>query len=184
MRYKCAHCGKTADRPADHINRSRKHYCGRRCFGLARRTGKTKTERVAKKRLYDLEYRRTNLETIKAKKHAHHLSTYDPEKERIKRKRRMPSHVAYCQRPEYRKWKSEYDRSYRAKKLFGPFAEAAKLVVDLNREIKARMTNHEIKWQNLTANKAQFRRRQGKEETERSRPRHRNRRRSDQAALG
>jgi hypothetical protein len=125
---------------------------------------------VEEKRLYDADYRRKNLRRIKAKQRAYHKRTYDPAKAAVERKRRMPWHVEYCRRPEYKAWKSKYDRRHRATKVYGPFAEAAMLTNDLDREIKQRMTTHDIKWENKTANKAQFRRR-GATEKERSRPR-------------
>lgn len=181
MKLNCAHCGKVANKRSADINRARAQgmnlYCDRRCAGLGRRAApKTIAQRKMEKRLYDQAYRRRHRAMLKAKKRAYHLATYDPETERVKRKRRIPLHVEYCRRPEYKRWKSQYDRNYRAKKLFGPFAEAALLTVDLNREIKGRMANHEIRWENQTANKSQFRARTAKEE-ERSRPRHRDRRR-------
>lgn len=187
MRFRCAHCGKLSDRPAGHVNRSRaqglKLYCGRRCSGLGRRKPKKpKAQRKLEKRLYDQERRIIKRDEIKAKKRAYNLANYDPEKERVKRKARMPRHVEYCRRPEYKRWKREYDRRYRASD-YGPFAEAYLLTVDLNREIKGRMTTHEIKWQNETSNKAQFRRRADKEKG-RSRPRSRERRDRDPAAVG
>ena len=186
MKFRCAHCGKTADRPAGHVNRSRaqglKLYCGFRCSGLGHRKHISKAALVERKRLYDLEYRRKNLARIKANKVEYFRRTYDPAKARIERKKRAKAHAEYCRRPEYRRWKSEYDRQYRAKE-FGPFAEAYRLTVDLNREIKGRASNHEIKWQNQTANKSQFRKRQAGQK-ERSRPHHRDRRDRYTAAVG
>jgi hypothetical protein len=178
MRIKCAHCGRAAEKSSGEVNRARKVglrlYCGRRCSGLGRRKHIPKSALVYRKKLYDQEYRAKNLETIKAKKRDYNARTYDPEKARIERKAKMPRHIEYCRRPEYKRWKSEYDRK-RRDAAFGPFAEAARLCIDLNREIKGRMTTHEIKWQNRTTNKAQFRRRAAKE-GERARPRHRDRR--------
>lgn len=187
MKFRCARCGKTADRPAGHVNRSRAQdnnlYCGRHCSGLGRRKPKkSKAQRVLEKKLYDQEYRRRNIEALKAKKRARHLATYDPEKERVKRKARMPRHVEYCRRPEYKRWKSGYDKKYRAEKFFGPFAEAAMLTIDLNRAIKERATDYEIRQQNDTLNKIQRRRREAKE-GERSRPRNRWRRDRHSAAV-
>jgi DNA-directed RNA polymerase subunit RPC12/RpoP len=53
MKYRCAHCGKTADKPSGHVNRARENgmklFCDRRCFGLDRRTEKTKAQRIAEK---------------------------------------------------------------------------------------------------------------------------------------
>jgi hypothetical protein len=175
MKFACAHCGKTADRPAGHVNRSRaqglKLYCGRRCFGLDRRKHKTKAQKIEEKRLYDAEYRSKNLAMIKAKKAAHFRATYDPKKARIDRKKKMPRHVEYCRRPEYKRWKREYDRQLRAKE-YGPFAEAYQLALELNREIKARSNNYEIRQANQTGNKAQKRAREGGQQ-KRERNRHR-----------
>ena len=185
MQFQCAHCGKTADRPAGHVNRSRaqgmKLYCGRRCSGLGRRDGKTKAERKEEKRLYDLKYRAKNLKRILARKKEYHKRTYDPVKAAEHRKTRMPYHVEYCRRPEYRVKKAAYDQKRRDAE-YGEFAEVARLTIDLNREIKGRMTNAEIKWENETANKSQFRKRAGNPEKERSRPRNRWRSRPGVAA--
>lgn len=182
----CAYCKRETDKPVGAVNRAREAglriFCDRKCAGLGRRKGKTKAQKIEEKRLYDMAYRAKNLARIKAQKAAHHKATYDPEKQRAYNKKRMPLHVEYCRRPEYRKWKRDYDRQYRAKE-FGPFAEAYLLAIDLNRAIKERATNHEIKWQNQTANKTQFRRRADKEK-ERSRPRYRGRRDRHSPSVG
>lgn len=187
MKITCPHCGKTTDKPPNAVNRAKRDgvriFCSRRCSGLGRRKGKTKAQIVEEKRLYDAEYRRKNLAMIKAKKAAYFKATYDPAKARTERKKTMPRHVEYCRRPEYRQWKSKYDRQYRSKKDYGPFAEAAMLATDLNREIKGRMTTHEIKWENETSNKSQFRRR-GAGQKQRSRPRGRDRRDRHSPAIG
>lgn len=176
--FRCAHCGKRAEKEAGHVNRSQslglRLFCNLRCAGLGRRKHKTKAQMIEEKRVYDAEYRRKNLARIKARKRAYFQRTYDPEKARIERKKRMPKHVEYCRRPEYKVYKSKYDRKYRANK-FGAFADAYLLTVDLNRAIKERASNAEIKWENRTANKAQFRRRAAGQK-ERSRPRGRDRR--------
>lgn len=186
MKVTCSHCGRRTDKEPNEINRARKVglklYCDRKCAGRARRKGKTKAQKIEEKRLYDIEYRRENLAAIKAKKAAHFKATYDPEKARIERKKRAKEHAEYCRRPEYRRWKSDYDRQRRDAE-YGPFAEVARLTIDLNREIKQRASTHEIKWQNGTTNKTQFRRRAAGQ-GERSRPRGRDRRDRHQAAIG
>lgn len=186
MKFACAYCGKTADKPAGHVKRSRAQglrlYCDRKCAGLGRRTGKTTAQKKAEKREYDQRYRALNLARIKANKAAYFKATYDPEKARIDRQRTMARHVEYCRRPEYKAWKREYDRQYRAKE-FGPFAEAYMLTVDLNREIKSRSSDHDIRKANGTLNKRQARRREDKE-AHRSRPRFRDRRDRNSAPHG
>lgn len=186
MKYKCAHCGKAADKAAGHVNRARAAglnlYCNRRCSGLGRRSGKTKAQKREEKRLYDIVYRAKNREKRKAQKREYHERTYDPVKAAAYRKTRMPYHVEYCRRPDYVKWKKSYDRKYRAKKDFGPFAEAAMVLSDLNLEINGRGNRHEIKYQNGGTNKAQRRKREGRQE-ERGRN-EAGRRTSDPAAHG
>jgi hypothetical protein len=164
MKIICAHCGRKTEKPTGAFNRARQSglriFCNRKCAGLGRRNGKTKAQKKAEKRAYDMEYRQLNLAAIKAKKAAHFQATYDPEKARIERRKRAKAHAEYCRRPEYRRWKSEYDRQYRAKE-FGPFADANLLTIDLNREIKTRSSNYEIRQQNQTSNKTQKREREG-----------------------
>lgn len=127
MKIKCAHCGKTAEKAPNEVNRARREglriFCNRRCAGLARRKHKTEAQKVEEKRLYDVEYRRKNRAMLKVKKHAYHKQSYDPEKARIERKKRAAFHAEYCRRPSYRLWKREYDRRYRARE-YGPFADA------------------------------------------------------------
>lgn len=172
MRFRCAHCGKTNDGFAGHVNRARalglKLYCNRKCSGLGRRMGKTKAQLKEEKRIYDIEYRAKNLETIKAKKRAHFQKTYDRKAAAEYRKQRMHLHVEYCRRPEYKAWKREYDRRYRASE-FGEFAEAYMLTMDLNREIKGRKTNAEIKYENGCTNKSQRREREAHQGPSRNR---------------
>jgi hypothetical protein len=160
IRYKCAHCGKPAAQPVGAVNRARKIgaklFCGRKCSGLSHRKNKSKARKRQEKKLYDAAYRRKNRELLKAKKAEYFKRTYNPEAARIERKKRAKAHAEYCRRPEYRKWKREYDRRYRAAE-YGPFAEAYMLVIDLNREVKTRMSNYEIRKANKTGNKRQER---------------------------
>ena len=164
MKFVCAYCGSTADKPTGHVKRSRaqgmKLYCDRRCSGFARRQHKTKAQRVEEKRLYDIGYRERTDERRKALKRAYYERTYDPAKAAEYRKQRMHLHVEYCQRPEYRRYKQGYDKRYRAGKLFGPFAEAFMLLGDLETEIASRMSKYEIMLRNGTLNKALRRRRE------------------------
>jgi hypothetical protein len=162
MKFICAYCGKAADKPSGHVKRARAGgynlYCNRRCSGLGRRDGKTKAQKREEKRLYDMEYRKTS-PTLKARRAAFHQRTYDPMKAAIKRKESMPRHVEYCRQPWYKEWKREYDARYRAKKL-GAFAEAYRLTIELNREIKRRFNHGEIKYENGCTNKSQRRERE------------------------
>jgi hypothetical protein len=164
IRVICAHCRKPTKKERGHLQRARRQgmkiYCGLRCAGLARRKPKKrKKQRAEEKRLYDIEYRRRNLALIKRKKRLYNLRTYDPVKAAKVRKQNMRRHVEYCRRPEYKRWKSEYDKKYRALKFFGPFAEAYLLLGELNKHIAERITDYETRQENDTGNKAQKRRR-------------------------
>lgn len=158
MKIVCPQCRKEVEKGASAVNRAHSRgaplYCGRMCFGLARRdpTPKSDGQRKADKKLYDAQYRLERLETIRARKREYHLRTYDPDVERVRRAANMPRHVEYCRRPEYREWKSEYDRRYRAKE-FGDFAEAYMLLVDLDREVNSRMSDYDVRVANGTLNK-------------------------------
>jgi hypothetical protein len=134
-------------------------FCNRRHAGLARRTHKTKAQKVEEKRIYDAEYRAINLASIKAKKHAHFKRTYDPKKAAVERHKKMHLHVEYCRRPEYRAYKSQYDRKHLAKKNYGAFAECALIARDLHAEVRARMSDYDVRTANLTLNKTQRRKR-------------------------
>lgn len=159
----CHQCGRSADLLAGHVNRARKAgnrlFCSRGCAGLARRKHKTKAQLVEEKRLYDAAYRARDPDKRKAAKAAYYQRTRNPEKERDRRKARMPLHVEYCRRPEYRAWKADYDRRYRAEREFGEFGEAFMLLQDVEREVSARMTKYEIYLANGTLNKRNNRRR-------------------------
>lgn len=160
---RCAHCrAKLNKRPGD-ANRAIRNllplYCDRTCFGLARRVERSEVERKAAKAAYDREYRAANFDRIKAEKHAWFRANYDPAKAAIERKATMSRHVEYCRRPEYRAWKAEYDRQYKARLHFNEYADAAMLLQDLEREILSQATRYEIYLVNGRFNKAQRRRR-------------------------
>jgi membrane-bound lytic murein transglycosylase len=164
MLFLCARCGKKADKPAGAVNRARKQgaplYCTRECAGLARRKNRSLAELKEQKRLYDVAYRAANLTRIKANKRANFQRTYDPVKAAKERKKRMPKHVEYCRRPEYRRWKSAYDRRYKALKNYGEFSDAYLSLLELDEDIRKRITDYEKRIENGTICKTQKRRRQ------------------------
>ncbi len=133
-------------------------FCDRKCAGLGRRKGKTKEQRVAEKAEYDRRYREANLAEIKAKKAARFRATYDPEKAAIERNARMPWHVEYCRRPEYKQWKKQYDFDYRARE-FGEFSEAYKFLIQIENEIDNRASRYDVAVAKGTLNKALQRKR-------------------------
>lgn len=129
MKFNCAICGKECDRPAGHVNRSRKIgaplFCGKACFGLSirRKVPVTAEDLKERKRLYDLEYREKNLAEIRSRKSAYYAENHDREKEREVRKLRMPYHVEYCRRPDVKAKKHVYDVTRGAKERYGEFWE-------------------------------------------------------------
>lgn len=163
MKIKCAFCGCTTDKPTGHVNRSRAHgapvYCGRQCAGSARRAWKPDAQKRSEKQAYDITYREKNSERIKERKRAYHKRTYDPILAASVRKQRSQFHAEYCRRPEYKKWKQEYDRKYRASKEYAEFAGAFLLLQDIEREIAQRATKYEIYLASNRLNKALKRRR-------------------------
>lgn len=167
----CAYCGKEAMKETREINRAARGsaplYCGRTCAGEARRTFKPDAQKRAEKAAYDAMYRLRDPEDRKRRRAEYHQRTYDPVKAAAERKLKMPRHVEYCRRPEYRKWKTDYDRKYCARKNYGPFAEAALVLRDLEAEIGTRATRTEIAIANGTLNKWTQRRRDYERQTDR-----------------
>lgn len=159
----CALCGGFVGQSVGAINRAEKAgrpiYCGRKCAGLARRKLILPDEKRESKRLYDAARREQLSEQIRAYKREHHKRTYDPAKAAIERKAKMPRHVEYCRRPEYRAYKRSYDTKRRAVIQFGEFAEAALLLRSVESEIDSRATRQERMQINGTYNKAQMRKR-------------------------
>jgi hypothetical protein len=152
----CANCGKASEKEAGAINRANAGgfnlYCSRECSSIGRRKGKTPEQLKAEKKAYDEQYRAKNRARLKAQKAAYYAKTADREKEREIRKERMPQHVEYCRRPEYRAKKHEYDRQYRARE-YGQFGDAYLLLVDIQKEVLSRASRYEIDLANGKLNK-------------------------------
>lgn len=162
MLFTCAHCGVETSRSPGHVNRAialgNNLYCGKECSAIGRRKNKSVEQKKLDKAEYDRRYRIDNASALKIKKAAYHKRTYDPVMASVKRKKRMPAHVEYCRRPEYKKWKREYDRQYRASE-YGVFGEAYLILVELNNEVLSRASRYEIDLQSETLNKKLRRRR-------------------------
>lgn len=153
----CDQCGKKVEKTVGAVNRARAidaHlYCSKMCVGLARRQWKSIEQKKAEKAEYDRWYRAINYRKLKKQKAAHYARTADREKEREIRQRRMPQHVEYCRRPEYKAKKKSYDRKRRAAE-YGEFADAYLLALDVDREVKVRMTRYEIYQENGRLNRS------------------------------
>lgn len=159
----CSYCKAKTQKERAHVNRSIKDgyllFCGTECFGKFHRVNKPTEQKKSEKRDYDKQYRLKNKEKLKVKKSDYFKKTYDPDKARIERKKRMPAHVEYCRRPEYRLWKKEYDKTHRAKKNYGEFWEAFLLTMDIREECLSRQSDYEIRLSNGTLSKNQRRKR-------------------------
>lgn len=121
-------------------------YCGRACAGLARRTPKLpEAEQKAAKSEYDKKRLAAKREEINAKKRDHYYANRGKilEKQTVYRAKHMDRHVEYCRSPEYKAWKREYDKARRFE-AFGPFAGAAMVLDELEKEISTRATRYEI----------------------------------------
>jgi hypothetical protein len=150
----CPQCGGGFYRPVGEINRAAKRllplYCGRECSGLARRKHRSADEKRAMKADYDRKRRLELGEALLAKKReAHHAElAANPGKvrarEKLNRINRRAEHAEYCRSPEYREWKRAYDRQYLARKNYGPFAEAALVLRDLEQTVLERASRYEI----------------------------------------
>ena len=84
---------------------------------------------------YDRQYREKNKERRAIQKAEYHKKTYDPIKQREYNQKRMPLHIEYCRRPEYRAKKVDYDRVNRAKRFYGEFYECAIIVEQINNKL-------------------------------------------------
>jgi hypothetical protein len=140
----CQYCGAVVKQSRSSINRALREgkplHCNRVCAGLARRV--PLGQKKESKRLYDAQRRAEKAAEISVKKAAYYQRTRDPVKERERRLANMGRHVEYCRRPEYRAYKADYDRQLRASE-YGEYAEAYLLLLDLEREIRARSTWYE-----------------------------------------
>ena len=164
MKFNCHYCGKENDRNAAHIRRALEAgnnlYCDRKCSAMGRRTDKrTDEQKKADKAEYDRQYRAKNREKLKKQKKEYFQRTYDPVKQRAYNQSRMKHHVEYCRRPEYKAYKKEYDRIYRAKKKFGEFWESHIAILDIEAECLRRESRYKIMLKKGQLGKTQKRRR-------------------------
>ncbi len=142
MKIICPHCKEEADIYIGYVNRAKRlgvpRYCSKKCSGLARKIYRSKSERKRIKQNYDKLYRdRGYVYIIKAMRFFYEYEN-NPEKFKAIRKKRKEKHTKYCQQPEYRIWKKEYDLKYHAKNKYGEFWESAILINELEKEYEYR----------------------------------------------
>ena len=150
MKCICPQCSVVFDAKAGRVNRAKSInaplYCGRVCSGLARRSKVEKTQK--QKRAEKAEYDRKRREALGAALKEEKKAYYEANRERILaqmteyRKQRMPKHVEYCRRPEYKAYKAEYDK-VRDESEYAEFAEAWRLLQELEKEIRSQATAYE-----------------------------------------
>jgi flagellar biosynthesis GTPase FlhF len=153
----CPVCDMKYQKSMGHYNRAIKLgarlFCSHICFGLARRDNKTAEEKKAEKAAYDKKRREDNREAIKIQKAEYYKLHHDRAKEKAYRQKRMPKHVEYCRRPEYKAWKEEYDKQYRAKKDFGEFWQAGLVMIELDKFLDSKRIKYDIGIRNKTQNR-------------------------------
>lgn len=141
----CDHCGDPVPQSRGAINRARRMgkrlFCSRHCFGLSRRVERSADESRRLKAEYDAKRRASIASRLRQEKAEYHRRTYDPAKARARRKGRMAYHVEYCRRyyadPARKLEKFEYDVRRRGKE-YADFAEAWRLLIELEREVRTR----------------------------------------------
>ena len=148
MQVTCKQCGSIFDAITSRVNRAERIgaplYCSKTCSGLSRRVEKTPEQKRAEKAEYDRKRREALGAALKEEKKAY----YQANRERILvhmaeyRKQRMPKHVEYCRRPEYKAYKAEYDK-VRDESEYAEFAEAWRLLQELEKEIRSQATAYE-----------------------------------------
>jgi hypothetical protein len=128
---------------------------------MGRRTNETQEEKKVYKQWYDLFIRASRSEDeywlyrFMGAVNFHMDYAANPEKYRRWRQEKQEAHNEYCRQPKYKEYKKGYDQSYRAKKDYGEFSEAAIVLMELEKEIDVRLA----KKQNGLINKSQKRKR-------------------------
>jgi hypothetical protein len=119
-------------------------YCSKLCSGLGRRSQQTTWQKKQAKSEYDRKRREEKREILRAKKRKAYVANKQAilEKMKVYRKIRMPKHLEYCMRPEYRAKKHDYDIARNAA-AYGEFAETWRLLIELQKEIRSQATAYE-----------------------------------------
>lgn len=146
----CAHCGKSFIRDlAQHeycLRRgSTTRFCALTCSAAHRSI--SKEDKKAKKAEYDRKRRERMGDVIRQRKKDYYASIKNTPENRAKEKAirdaRMPLHVEYCRRPEYKVKKSAYDRKRRASE-YGSFGDAYELLLQVENTIRSLVSKEDI----------------------------------------
>lgn len=129
----CSICGISYQKETNHYNRAMKLglniFCSKVCFGISKRT--TLEEKKAKKAAYDKKISNTPERKEARKRYFRKAYDSNPDKFKEIRKSRYSKHLEYLNTAEYRSWKKEYDKKYRAEKYYGVFSEAYIILLEL-----------------------------------------------------
>lgn len=156
----CPVCGNGFEKGLGDYNRAIKQglnvYCNRTCAGIGRRTSAEEKKKV--KAAYDKKIYNTPERKAARKRYFQKSYKENPEKYKAIRAAKYPKHLEYLRTPEYKEWKKNYDKKFKAEKNYGPFAQAAVLLIELESFLKQNMPN-ELKFQMGITNKTQKRKR-------------------------
>lgn len=161
---KCPHCGNDLNRKQGYVNRAKKLgvpiYCSKKCSGLARRIERTDEEKKKIKSDYDKARRDGPLKyriLEEKRQYAKTPTGRAVQKRQREKEYRKKYQAEFIKKPEYVKWKHDYDQQYHAKNKYGEFWEAA-LVLRKIEEIVL-PEKEQIRIQNGISNKSQKRKR-------------------------
>lgn len=146
----CPHCGNEFSVTYSAANRADKtgvpRYCGRVCSGLARRSSLNQEQKREAKAAYDRERRAVLGESLRAKKRAFYYANHETNLAKQANRRQQPGykekHLTYMAKPEYRKKKKDYDEERRASE-YGVFADAHRVLMELEKEIRSQASAYE-----------------------------------------
>jgi len=156
----CPICNEPFKKSLGHYNRAMKNglrvFCDKDCAGIARR--KSVEEKKKVKAAYDKKIYNTPERQAARKRYFQNSYKRNPEKYKAIRRAKYPKHLEYLRRPEYKKYKKEYDVKYLAKKDFGIYWESAILLKELEDHL-LKIRPDGIKFQMGITNKTQKRKR-------------------------
>lgn len=169
IKVKCDYCGKSVKKYVGHVNRAKKLgaklFCGKKCFGLNRRTNETAEEKKLIKYLYDTLLIYGDGEGKRLSSKIWFRKDYDsnPKKYKKRREKKQEYHNEYCRQPGYKKKKKRYDQQYRAKKSYGIYWESLVALLALQEVVNNRAAKRDQK----IYNKSQKRKRNAKQNIKR-----------------
>jgi len=94
-----------------------------------------------KKRLYDIDYRRKNIERITQRKKEYYENNKESIKPKYKeyRDNHKQDHLEYCRTDEYKIYKKGYDKIHRNKVKYGEFWECMLICNEIENKVRELM---------------------------------------------